>query len=28
MVGYFTATYDTEGEDSVLKGRQQGERVR
>ena len=27
MMGYFTATYETDGEDSVLKGRQEGERV-
>jgi hypothetical protein len=27
MVGYFTATYETDREDSVLRGRQVGERV-
>jgi hypothetical protein len=27
MVGYFTATYESEGEDSILKGRQEGERI-
>ena len=28
MMGYFTATYDTDGEDSVLQGLQDGERIR
>jgi hypothetical protein len=28
MVGYFTATYDTEGPENVLKGLQAGERIR
>ena len=28
MMGYFTATYDTDGEDSVLHGLQDGERIR
>ena len=28
MVGYFTATYDTEGPDTVLNGLQEGERIR
>jgi hypothetical protein len=28
MVGYFTATYDTEGEDQILNGLQEGERIR
>jgi hypothetical protein len=27
MTGYFTATYDTEGADQILKGLQQGERM-
>ncbi len=28
MVGYFTATYDTEGPERILNGIQQGERIR